>query len=67
LAAVEDTYEFRKTARHEISDKKWLANWNEQGRYFVLYGKKSSPLDKQPKSIKFYNMFGELLQVFTDL
>ena len=61
LAAVEDTYEFRKTARHEITDKKWLAKWSDSGRYFVVFGKKNSPLDKQPKSIKFYNMFGELL------
>lgn len=67
LAAVEDTYEFRKTARHEVSDKKWFAKWDENGRYFVIFGRKNSPLDKGHKSIKFYNMFGELLQIFTDL
>jgi len=29
LAAVDDTYEFRKVARHEISDKQWSAHWDE--------------------------------------
>lgn len=67
LAAVDDTYEFRKTARHEITDRKWYAKWDNFGRYFVVYGRKTSMLDKQPKSIKFYNMFGELLNFHTNL
>lgn len=29
LASVDDTYEFRKVARHEISDKQWNAHWDE--------------------------------------
>lgn len=67
IAAVEDTYEFRKTARYDILDKKWIAKWDEEGRYFVLYGKKSSNFDKAAKNVKFFNMFGELLQMFSDV
>ena len=67
LAAVEDTYEYRKTARYEIGEKKWVAKWDEFGRYFLMYGRKSSNFDKGTKSIKFYNMFGETLQSFKDL
>jgi hypothetical protein len=70
LAAVEDTYEYRKTARYEVTEKNVkhvVGKWDQNGRYFVLYGKKSSPYDKQTKSIKFYNMFGELLQQFKDI
>lgn len=61
LAAAEDTYEFRKTARYEVLEKKFVGAWDQNGRYFVLYGKKSSNYDKAAKSIRFYNMFGELL------
>jgi len=32
-----------------------------------MQGKKSSQFDKQTKSIKFFNMFGEMLQVYNDL
>jgi len=32
-----------------------------------MYGRKSSNFDKGAKSVKFFNMFGELLQVFTDV
>ena len=61
IASVEDTYEFRKTARYEVTDKNFVGEWDQNGRYFVLYGKKNSQFDKQPKQIRFYNMFGELL------
>ena len=66
LAAVDDTYEFRKTARHEVTERRWLGQWDEDGRYFVIHGR-ASAVDKTSKSIKFYNMFGELLMFFTDL
>ena len=67
LAAVEDTYEYRKTARYEIQDKKWIAKWDENGRYFAMYGRKTSNFDKTPKNIRFFNMFGELLQWYKDI
>jgi len=67
LAAVEDTYEFRKTSKYEIQDKKWIAKWDEDGRYFVMHGRKSAVFDKTAKSVKFFNMFGELLQVYNDV
>lgn len=28
LAAVDDTYEFRKVARHEVTEKDWNAHWD---------------------------------------
>jgi len=67
LAAVEDTYEFRKTAKYEITDKKWVAKWDDHGRYFMMYGRKSSQLDKTVKQIKFFNMFGELLNKYDNV
>ena len=67
IAAVEDTYEFRKTARYDILDKKWIAKWDEEGRYFLLHGKKCSNFDKAAKNVKFFNMFGELLQMYSDV
>jgi len=33
----------------------------------VVYGRKTSVLDKGPKSIRFYNMFGELLNYHVNL
>ena len=67
MAAVDDTYEFRKTAKHEIKYKTWLGQWDEFGRYFMLQGRKSSTFDKQLKSIRFFNMFGELLDIHEDI
>jgi hypothetical protein len=32
-----------------------------------LYGKKSAIFDKTSKSIKFFNMFGEMIQTFRDI
>jgi len=67
IAAVDDTYEFIKVQRHEVKEKKWYAKWDMQGRYFVMQGRKTISLDKTPKQIKFYNMFGELLEVYADV
>jgi hypothetical protein len=67
LAAVEDTYEFIKIQRHEIKEKKWYCKWDQNGRYFIMQGRKTLNLDKSPKSIKFFNMFGELLEVYHDI
>mmetsp|Transcript_31429 Transcript_31429/g.48043 ORF Transcript_31429/g.48043 Transcript_31429/m.48043 type:complete len:522 (-) Transcript_31429:13-1578(-) len=61
LSAVEDTYEFKKLAKHEIKDKRWYTMWDKEGRFFVIQGRRTL-LDKQPKQIKIYNMFGELVE-----
>lgn len=67
IAAVEDTYEFRRTARHEIKDKSYYAHWDEKGRFFMIQGRKNLSFDKSMKQIKIYNMFGELIEQHTDL
>mmetsp|Transcript_216 Transcript_216/g.392 ORF Transcript_216/g.392 Transcript_216/m.392 type:complete len:732 (+) Transcript_216:22-2217(+) len=67
IAAVEDTYEFRKMAKHEVKDKRFVAKWNENGRFFVVQGRKMLSIDKQPKTIRIYNMFGELIEQHVDL
>ena len=33
---TDDIYEYRKTAKHEVKEKRWLAKWDENGRFFVL-------------------------------
>ena len=67
IAAVDDTFEFRKIARHEVNDRQFVGQWDENGRYFAIAGRKSSQLDKTAKSIRFYNMFGELLMMYNDI
>jgi uncharacterized protein with WD repeat len=67
LAAVEDTYDFIKIQRHEIKEKKWYCKWDKEGRYFVMQGRKTLNLDKTPKGIKFFNMFGEVLEMYNDI
>jgi len=63
LAAEEVKYEFRKTARHETTDGKTVALWDDSGRYFVVYGvKKAGPFDKEKRNINIYSLFGEKLQ-----
>lgn len=67
LAGQEDKYEFKKTARHDIFETKFEAVWDQTGRYLAIYGVKRSPLDKQDKSIRFFNIFGEPLGVYDKL
>jgi hypothetical protein len=62
LKGEEESYEFRKLAKHEVKEKRYVAKWSDNGRFFVIHGVKSSMFDKTNKSIKIYNMFGELLQ-----
>ena len=31
-----DSYEFRKTGRYELKEKKYIAKWDENGRFFVV-------------------------------
>lgn len=63
---MDDTYSFLKTARYEVPDKKWLAKWSDDGRYFVMYGRQMSSFGKTPMNIRFFNMFGELLHQYKD-
>lgn len=38
LSAVDDTYEFQKIARHEVRERKWIARWDQSGRFFMIQG-----------------------------
>ena len=67
LTEVEDTYEFRKLARHEVKDRKWEAKWDQHGRYFVIYGCKTNNYDTKLKNLKFFNMFGDVIDFIDDI
>ena len=66
LSAVDDSYQFIKTARHEVKEKNWFSKWDENGRFFCIYGRKILT-DKYPRSVKFYNMFGELIEQYPEI
>merc|ERR1719443_481968 len=52
--------EFRKTARHEVSDAKCETAWDSLGRYICIYGvKRPGPFDKEKRSVRIYSMLGE--------
>lgn len=63
LNAMVDTFEFRKTARHEVPDQQTVGVWDHFGRIFVIHGekKRGAYIDKEKRSIRFYSMFGEPL------
>lgn len=67
LAGSDEKYEFKKTARYDIYETKYDSCWDQTGRYISIYGIKRSPLDKQDKSIRFYNILGEPLAVYDKL
>jgi len=67
LQSTEEKYEFKKTAKQEITETKFEEVWDQTGRYLAIYGTKRSPLDRQDKSIKFYSIFGELLGSYEKL
>ena len=62
MAALEASWEFKKTARHEATDLHSTGTWDKFGRFFVVTGRKGPGLfDKELRSIKYYTMFGEPL------
>ena len=67
LGSEEESWSFKKLARYEVKDRRFYAKWDESGRYFVLQGRKGTILDKTPKNIRFFNMFGELLENYDEV
>jgi len=64
MGAADIKYEFRKTARHEISDFKSETVWDSLGRYLSIYGvKRPGPFDKEKRSIRIYSILGEQLHI----
>lgn len=60
MQATDIKFEFRKTARHEISDLKSDVAWDQMGRYVSIYGvKKPGPFDKEKRSIRIFSILGE--------
>lgn len=67
-------YEFRKTARQETNDRETVGVWDEFGRFFTIYGVKTSsgPMmfgssaDKV-RSLRIYTIFGEPMQSITQV
>jgi len=49
-----------------VKEKNWFSKWDENGRFFCIYGRKILT-DKHPRSVKFYNMFGELIENFPEI
>ena len=64
LVSSEEKYEFKKTAKHDVTESRYDSAWDISGRYLAIYGVKRSLLDKSDKSIKFYNILGEPLETF---
>lgn len=67
LESAEERYEFKKTARHDITESKFDDSWDETGRYLAIFGTKRSPIDKSDKTLKIFNIFGELLMQYEKL
>ncbi len=60
MQASDVKYEFRKTARHEITDGKTEAEWDQFGRYMCIYGvKKPGPFDREKRSIRIFSLMGD--------
>jgi hypothetical protein len=68
MGKVDEKWEFRKTARHEVPDSVTKAVWDQLGRYLCVYGvKKPGPFDKEKRSIRIFSLMGDLLHVISDL
>lgn len=59
-----EIFDFKKTARHEATDSKSKAVWDQYGRMFVIHGTKKQQglYDKEKRSIRFFTMYGEPLE-----
>jgi hypothetical protein len=68
MGAVDNKVEFRKTARHEVTDAKTEVTWDGLGRYLCIYGvKRPGPFDKDKRSVRIFSMLGEQLHVIEKL
>lgn len=68
MTTTEVKYEFRKTARHEISDSKSETTWDHLGRYICIYGvKRPGPFDKEKRSVRIFSILGEQLHLVEKL
>ena len=67
LQSSEEKYEFKKTGRQEIYERKFDDAWDQSGRYVAVFGIRTSTLDKADKSLRFFNIFGEQLAAFSGL
>ena len=55
MQAADFKYEFRKTARNEVSDGKNEVEWDHFGRYMCVYGvKKPGPYDREKRSLRIF-------------
>lgn len=62
MGAVDSKFEFRKTARHEITDALCETAWDSLGRYVCIYGvKKPGPFDKEKRSVRIFSIMGQQL------
>jgi len=60
MQSTDVKYEFRKTARHEITDGKAEAEWDHFGRYMCIFGvKKPGPFDREKRSIRIFSLMGD--------
>ena len=67
MASTIDTYEFKKLGKTEVKERNYTAKWDQNGRFFVIHGRRNTNFDKSAKSIKFFNMFGELIDTMDDV
>lgn len=68
MAAADVHFEFRKIARHEMTESLTDATWDPMGRYMCIYGiKRPGPLDREKRSIRIYSVLGELLRLHEKL
>jgi len=57
MQSTDVKYEFRKTARHEITDGKAEAEWHHFGRYMCIFGvKKPGPFNREKRSIRIFSL-----------
>ena len=68
MQATEEKFEFRKTARHEVSDTKSETEWDQMGRFLCIYGvKKPGLFDKEKRTIRIFSLLGEQLLIIEKL
>lgn len=60
MQVADDKFIIKKTAKVDVKESRFIGQWEKTGRYFGIAPLKK-PSDKTPSTIRFYNIFGELI------
>ena len=61
LKGADEKFEFKKTSRFDTKEQGVEGFWDPVGRFYAIVGITKQKSDKSEKSVRFFNVLGELI------